>query len=259
MNAPTKPTDMATDATATIGHNNPPAFDPTVLAEFQTTANDFLEATAAWQALEKIENEAQAEQLNDQITGLRGLWKKVDAARKDAKKPHDDAGKAVQAAFTPLLKKLAMASDALKPKLADYVAAREAEEAQRKAAEEARARADREAAEERARLAQMQGDIDAQVEAEEAQKAAEKAEREAAKGASTKVKSASGGGRTMSTRTIREVEVTNVRVLFMHYQNHPDVADVLRRLAAADVRAKGFNPEQTPIPGIKITERKNIA
>jgi hypothetical protein len=263
MNAPTSPTPPgeATPAAAEagIGHNRPPAFDPAVLVDLAGTVDEFMSVTQQWLQLEAIENDQQSEQMADQITGLRGLWKKVDAARKDAKKPHDEAGKAVQAAFSPLLAKLKAAADTLKPKLATYTeakAAREAEE-KRKAEEEARAMAA--AAEQRAKMAEMEGDIGAKVEAEEEAKAAEKEAKAAAKGPDTKVKSASGGGRTMSMRTIKEVEVVNVLALFGHYRAHPDVIDTLRRLATADVRAKDYDHAANPIPGIEITERKAMA
>lgn len=259
MNVPTSPTNMTAGAPAPMGHNQPPAFDPNVLASRQVTAEEFLEVTKMWQSVEKIESETQAEQLNDQITGLRKLWKKVDADRKAAKKPHDDAGREVQTAFNPLLKKLAAAADALKSKLSEFAAEKQRRE------DEAREQAQQDAEAKQAEAARLvaeaaaSGDISAQVDAEEAQKAAEKQAKAAAKRAVSGIKSASGGGRTMSVRTIREVEVTNVRLLFMHYQNHPDVAEVLRRIATADVRAKGFDPEETKIPGITITERKSVA
>lgn len=243
---------------ATMGGNNPPPFDKDVLEKHRQAADEFLQATQVWLNLPKIETDEHAKQMTDQIDGLRGLFKKVDAARKDAKAPHDTAGKAVQDAFTPILTKLKKASDALKPKLAEYASEQARIEQARKAEEERKAREEADAARKALAEAEAAGDIGASVDAEAALKEAEKAQKDATKKSTTSVKSATGAGRTMSLRTVKKVEITNVRVLFMHYQSHPDVADVLHRLATADVRAKDYDPEK-PIPGIEIHEEKVMA
>lgn len=243
---------------ATMGGNNPPPFDPDVLERHRAAADEFLKATQVWLNLPKIETEEHAKQMTDQIDGLRGLFKKVDAARKDAKKPHDDAGTKVQSAYNPILAKLKKAADALKPKLADYASEQAKIEQARKVEEERKAREEAEAARKALEEAEAAGDIGASVDAEAALKEAEKAQKDATKKSSASVKSASGAGRTMSLRTVKKVEITNVRVLFMHYQSHPDVADVLHRLATADVRAKDYDPEK-PIPGIEVHEEKVMA
>lgn len=249
---------MLDNERAVIGANNPPPYDPDVLAQFEATAADFLRVTQQWLSLENIETEEHASQVTDQIDGLRGLWKKVDSARKDAKKPHDDAGKEVQAAFTPLLTKLQKAADALKPKLAAYASekARREEEAKRKAEEEAHRQA--EEAAKALREAEASGDIGAQVEAEEAAKAAEKAQKDAARKVDTGVKSASGAGRTMSLRKVKEVEVTNINVLFMALRDEPELQETLHRIATRRVRAAGYD-EGEPLPGIKVTVREVMA
>lgn len=249
---------MPDGSPAPAGHNNPPAFDPEVLSALSAKTEEFLEVTQKWLELDKIETEEHAGQVTDQIDGLRGLFKKVDTARKDAKRPHDEAGKAVQAAFSPVLEKLKRAADALKPKLAAFAAAKAAREAeeQRKAQEEA----DRKAAEAEAarKAAEESGNIGAQVDAEEAAKAAEAAQKDAARPTKSNVKSATGAGRTMSLREVKEVEVTNINVLFMHYKEREEVAELLKRLATADVRAKDYDPEK-PIPGVKVTTRSVMA
>lgn len=243
---------------AVIGGNNPPPFDPEILASLTAKVEEFLEASQIWLKLEKIETEEHAGQLTDQIDGLRGLWNKVEDARKTAKKPHDDAGTAVQKAFVPLQTKLKKAADALKPKLADYASekARREEEAKRKAEEEARRQA--EEAEKALREAEASGDIGAQVEAEEAAKAAEKAKKDAARKVDTGVKSASGAGRTMSLRKIKEIEVTNINVLFMALRDEPEVMETLHRIATRRVRAAGYD-DGDPLPGIKVTIREVMA
>lgn len=244
---------------AVIGGNNPPPFDPETHAEYQATVAEFMAVSKQWLDLEAIATQQQAEQLADQVTGLRGLFKKVDDARKAAKKPHDEAGKAVQDAYNPILAQLKRAGDALKEKLGVWATKREEEERQQKAQEAEAARKAQAEADERARIAAQTNDISAQVEAEAAQKAAADKAKAAEKTIDASVRSASGAGRTMATRTVKDVQITNINVLFMHFRDHPDVADVLTRLATAKVRAKGYDPDQDPIAGIKVTERKVVA
>ena len=109
---------------AGIGHNRPPAYDLEVLTAHQNTAHEFLKVTKQWLDLEAIKTPEHAEQVTDQIDGLRKLWNKIDKARKAEKKPHDDAAQEVQDAFNPLLTKVKTAGDKLKPKLAAYASRR---------------------------------------------------------------------------------------------------------------------------------------
>lgn len=251
---------MLDNETAGIGHNRPPAFDPQVLAEFDRTIAEFLDATQKWLTLDKIKNDIEAGQMADQISGLSGLWKKVDASRKAEVKPHDVARKEVQDEYNPRLTKLAKAIDLLKPKLAAYSQekAKAEAEAKRKAEEEAaKALADAEAAR---KAAEERGDISAQIDAEEAAKAAEAAAKAAAKKTETAVKSASGAGRTMSLRTVKEVEITNINVLFMALREEPEVIDTLTRVATRIIRAKDYDHDTSPLRGaITIHEKKIMA
>jgi len=239
-------------------HNLPPAFDASVVDHFGTKTEEFLNASQQWLAMDEIATDEHAGQITDQIDGLRGLYKKVDDARKEAKKPHDDAGKDVQAAFTPMLTKLKTAAEKLKPKLASFAAAkaRAAEEERRQAEAEARRQADE--AEAARKAAEQSGDIGAQVDAEEAAKAADKAQKDAARKVDTGVKSATGAGRTMSLRKIKEVEVTNINVLFMALRDEPEIQELLQRIATRVVRAKGYG-DGSPLPGVTVTEREVMA
>ena len=241
-----------------IGHNSQMPYNPAVLAELEATTTDFMNASQTWLTLEEIETEEHAAQLADQINGLRGLWKKVDKARKEAKKPHDDAGNEVQAAFNPLLAKLKKAADALKPKLSDYAnkkAEKEAE-ARRKAEEEAAREAAE--AERAAREAEESGDLSAAVDADEQMKAAQKAREAAKRPANTSINSASGGGRTMALRKVKDVEIVSLRELFIALCNEPELHETLLRIATRRVRAAGYD-DGPQLPGIKVILKEVIA
>ncbi|MCV6826029.1 MULTISPECIES: hypothetical protein [Halocynthiibacter] len=260
MNAPITPDEKIKPKQAELaglGHNNPPPFSQEKLAGFVERVTEFMKANKAWLDLKQIETDDHAEKATDMIAGLRGLYKEVDTARKAEKKPHDDAGKAVQAAYTPQLDKLKTAADKLKPLIASYIDKKAKAEEEKKRKEEAEAREKARLAEEAAKKAEEENDVGALVEAEAAKKAAEKEAKKASAPVKKSVGSATGAGRTISTRKSRHAVVENPLQVFMYYRDHPDVIDVLTRLATADVRAKDV--DETKIPGISIAEKVSAA
>ena len=249
------------NARAQIGDNNPPPYRPDMVADLQTKAKEFAEAAGEWLNLGEIETEAKAEELNDFLSGLRSRIKETDAARKEDKRPHDDAGKAVQSAYAPIIDMLKMAMERVTPMQTAWlkkVRDQQAAEAQRKAEE---ARKAQEAAERQAAAAQSKNDIAGAATAEAAQKRTAELQKQAADASKAKVNvgSATGAGRTASLRKTVLAEVTNPRVAFMHYQDAPEIIECLRTLALRDARSKGFTVGKDSIPGIEITvEEKAI-
>lgn len=238
-----------------MGHNNPPAFDPEILSGLTEKVNDFVDAAGAWKDLKKIDNREMSDKLGDYIVGSRGVYKEVDEARKKQKKPHDDAGKAVQAAFLPLLNKLDKAAKEAKKLQSAWLVEeqRRIDEERRKAEAEARAKA--EAARKAAEEAERRNDISGQVDAEKEAKAAEKELKRSAKPQKAQAGTATGGGRTMSLRIYRFAKVTNVYKAFNAYKDAPEVIEVLERLATADLRASGSTFDA---PGFEIVEEKRV-
>jgi hypothetical protein len=262
MTEPTAPTpdDPLGIDTAGMGHNNPPEplpYDAAVLTDLDSTAKRFVEVSDQWLKVD-VTTETLAGQLGDQIDGLRKLFQKIEAARKDAKAPHLAAGTTVDEAFNPIKALVETSANKLKPRLAAYVQQkeREAEVERQRLADEARQ------AEQAARLAQMEAEkgdsIEAQVEADKAQETAKTAAKVAAKPISTAVKSASGAGRTISSRKRNHCTVTNVRHLFMHFQDNPKVHELLVSLANAEANTAGF-PKDGKIPGVTIEEKTTVA
>lgn len=276
---------MTTDQLPDRGHNNPPellpvlpptkseeelaaayakakaqeaqpkelAYDEATLFSFQTRVMDFCDAAGKWADLKRIESVTQSERLTDFIEGSRGLWKQVDEARADAKRPWDDKGKQVQAAFTPLLDKLKKVGESMKVMQADWLTRENARIAAEKA-EAARIASEKlEAARREAENAAARNDFSGAVDAEAALKDAEKELQKAAKPAAAKAGSASGGGRGMSLRTQAYAEIHNIRQVFMHFADNPRVIEVLQSLADAEMRAG------RDVPGANRKEKKVAA
>lgn len=246
---------------AFIGANNPPPFDADEVEKFNADAAGFLDAAAEWAEKGEITSEGEAQLLNDFIAGVKKRKTATDKARKAAKKPHDDAGKAVQAAYSPIITKLDAAVSKTSPLLTAWMQKKEDERQADLKREQEEARRAQEEADRKAAEAAARNDISGEVDAAAAREAAERkaADLSRASKAKTNVASATGGGRTASLRTYYTAKVVNVRAAFMHYQNHPALADCLRSLAEAEIRSKSFEPSTMTIPGIEIkTERKAV-
>lgn len=126
-----------------IGHNNPP-----VLEAMQLHVEDLF-ATVSGSTASEVKTDEQEAALDALLETVRLTRKDADAKRVEAKRPHDEAAKAVQADWKPLLDRLDAATAALKDALTPYRIARqkakdeearkarEAAEAERLAAQEA--------------------------------------------------------------------------------------------------------------------------
>lgn len=240
--------------TPAAGHNRGPHYDEALVAKLTEETNGFLDAAGTWLDNGEIDKEADAERLNDFIKGLKKRRREIDTARSDAKRPHDDAGKAVQAAFKPVLASVDKAVVKVEPLLTAFLQKkqREKEEAAKAAAEAAR-KAEEEAQAKAAKAA-SRNDVAGEAAAEAAQEEAEQARKEADRAAKSRagVSSATGGARKASLRRTVHVDVINPRVAFMHFAEHTALLDCLTKLAEAEARAKDFDAEKDTIPGCKI-------
>ncbi|MCD1619169.1 hypothetical protein K7H20_13950 [Salipiger manganoxidans] len=240
------------------GHNNPPPFRAEAVDAHDKTAKAFAEGAGAWLDVAPISTEEAAAKANDFIAGARAAWRKCDEDRKADKKPHDDAGKAVQEAYRGPLEVLDKSAKRVQPLLTAYL-----EEQERKKREED-ARKQREAdeakreADEAAAKAAARHDVVGETAAEEAAKRAADLQKEADRAAKAKVNatSATGGARAASLRTTWTAELTSLRLAFMTFGEHPDVRDLLIRLAEAKARSRDFDPATQQIPGFALHEKK---
>lgn len=244
--------DATVEPTAPIGHNEGPAFDPVIVEPFTTRVKEWADAGGDWLDLKQVTTEEQAQHLADFIAGARKLKKEIEDKRKATKEPFLEAGRSVDSAFRIPVITLETTVKKAKALLDPYLVEkqRRADEEKQKAEKEAaRKRAEAERA---ARAAHERNDIAGQVAAEEAQKEADKEAKAATKLGKAQVKSASGGGRTISSRKVKVVTIDNLNLVFMHYRGHPKVKETLQALVNSDVRSADV--DETLIPGISITE-----
>lgn len=233
-----------------IGANNPPA---DAHDAFKAHIDDLFGEAANFLDGAGIASDAEADAVSKLLDLIRTAGKDADRARADEKKPHDDAGKAVQAKWKPLLDRAELAVDTCKKVLAPWLAKKESEA--RAAAEGARKEAEAKAAAAAEAMRQTNvNDLAAREQAEALVKDAKKAD--AAANRAEKVRpQASGGGRATTLRTTYRAELTDARAALAHYcKVQPDAIKAnLLTLADADVRAG-----RRALPGFTIHEDRTV-
>jgi hypothetical protein len=239
------------EAPATLGHNNPP--EPSSFEGFDIHLTDLFEEAKHFLDGSGVNSDAEAEAVSKLLDLIRTTSKDADKARAAEKKPHDDAGKAVQAKWKPLLDRADMAVDTCKRVLAPWLAKKEAEA--RAAAEAARKEAEARAA--AAAEAMRQADLNdlASREAAEALvKDAKKANADANRAEKARPQAA-GGARATTLRSYFTAELTDARSALAHYvaTNPGAIKSALQALADTDVREG-----KRAIPGFIIHEEKRV-
>lgn len=105
---------FAGEEVAIEGHNNPPADDADTIA-------DQIEAVEKLIADLEINNESSADTAGNLTDRARQLAKHADEQRKAEKRPHDEAAKAVQAKWSPIIDRANAAAKAIKAKLTPWL------------------------------------------------------------------------------------------------------------------------------------------
>ena len=244
---------MAKARVAVIGDNNPP--EPTLIEAAREKITDLELEANNWFDGAEVENQGQADEVSKIIDAARAAKKRFEADHKVEKQPHLDAGRAVDAAWKPLIAATDRVVEVAKAALTPFLIAQE--RAKRAAEEAAKARADELAAEARRLAAQNDGSLaaakarDAAIEdarIADARAAAAERDKAGAKGA--------GMARTVSLRTTWRASVVDRRALLNHIaRTRPDdLSEWLDTWAATAVRLGARD-----LPGVETYEEKVAA
>jgi hypothetical protein len=227
--------------------SNAPA-DPAVL--FAEEVDDLMLEARNYLDGEPIANEQQAEAVSSLLNRARRIAKDADNTRTVEKKPHDDAAKAVQAKWKPIIGKADLAAETAKEALAPWL--RKLEEEQRRAAELARQEAERLLAAAQAARAETVGDVLAKMDAERLTKIAQDAQRHAAQADKAKPL-AKGGERAIGLVDVFTPVLNDACAALKHYRTEqPDaLKDWLTEQASKDVRSGA-----RAIPGFIINHER---
>jgi len=220
------------------GHNHPPAE-----AAFGIHIDELFTLLSDALSGRPVESDEQEEAIDALFADFHKAWKDSDAARAAEKKPHDDASKAVQAKWKPIVDKADRGKKACLDALTPYRQAKQRakDEAARKAREEAaeRERVAREAL-------QTSDDLETKFQAEQQLEAAKKLTAVA-----NKIDRAPTG-----LRTFWEAEITDRTAALKHYLTQQPEVFVALIQELADRDARGARPQR---PGITYHERKKAA
>lgn len=229
-----------------IGGNMPPVFDT-----HSINIEDLFDEAKNHLDGEPIATPEQAEAVGKLRDMCRDAWKAADADRAAEKKPHDDASKAVQAKWTPLLAKAKLAQDTANRALAPWLERLDAE--QRAIADKAREEAaERVRQAQEARQATTGDDLAARAAAEALQAEADRAVKTAAKLDKAKPQVA-GGSRAIGLRTSTRIELTDPTAFarWAWINRRDALVELLGELASRE------GPGAASIPGITVhIERK---
>jgi len=227
--------------------SNAPA-DPAVLfaeeiADLMLEARNYLDG-------EPITTEEQASAVSSLLNRARRVGKDADEARAAEKRPHDDASKAVQAKWKPIVAQAELAADTAKEALAPWL--RKIEEDQRRTAELARQEAERLAEVAKAARAETVGDILAKQDAERLAAIAADAQHHATKADKQKAQ-AKGGERAVGLVDVFTPVLTDAAEALRHYRtSQPDELKAwLLEQARKDVRSGA-----RAIPGFTIEHQR---
>lgn len=221
-----------------MGGNNPPAD-----ATFGLHIDDLFSLLSDTLAGGEVSNDDQEAAIYGLMDDFRKAAKDADKARAEEKKPHDEAGKAVQVKWKPIIDKADRGVAACKEALTPYRVAKQRakDEAARKAREEAEAK--ERAAQEALR---QSDDLEARFRAEQELELAKKIGAQA----NRIDRSATG------LRTYWEAEITDRKAALLHYiARAPErFTALIQQLADEDARST-----RAPVPGIVFHERKKAA
>lgn len=246
---------LAEEARLAVGGNNPPEpIDP--FTAYERDIEDLREEAKLWLDGTPIENDAQAKDVATLIDKLAKARKAADAARDAEKRPHLEAGRAVDAKYKPLIEKADTAVTVAKSAQRTWMlkvqeeqraeAARLAAAAREEAARALRAVQDANAAGDLAAREQADTSLDAAAALIRDAKRADKA-KPAVRG--------EGATRALGLRTVWVGTVTDSTALLRHLWSIPEHKAALEDLAQSIVN-KEVRAGRREMPGVEIKQEQ---
>ncbi len=240
-----------TEATR-LGHNNPPdvfGAEPTPAELAMERGKKALEAATESFRKGGAKTQEEADAAGGLVAQVDAAHKELERIRKEEKKPHIDAGNAVQAKYGPIIRNLKDAAESLKdrritPFLKGQLENKMAAEAEAlKKAQEKQILAD---ALEKQRNA---GDFSAAFKADEAVQQAKDAQRLAEEAAKQKVGAKHGAAkRATSLRTFKTGRITDLTAFLANNLGEEDLIEACQKIANRRARSGEV------CPGMEINE-----
>ena len=206
---------------------------------------DYASQALGWLKKNGIKSKHDSDKAANYRAELLRLKKEADAQRTLEKKPHDDAAKAVQIKWLPLVDAADLAAEEMRAALTAFMSAEKRKiEAEQRAKYEAeqKAAASARAAVESQRAKQMRDDPIAALTSPEPELPAAPLPPEP-----VRVQAGGQRGRKTGLREVTKYYVTDKIAVFNFFSDHEDVAELLTKLASAACKAG------VPVPGVAKT------
>jgi hypothetical protein len=217
-----------------IGHNS----GDLSLAE---EINDAAARANEWLGSKAIVTKVDADTAANMRARLLDLSKKADKERDEKKRPHLEAGRAIDAEYKPLVEAATSAANAIRDALTQWM---RAEEAKQRAEAEAKRKAEQERLDkERAAL----------IAANPIAEFTEEPPLPLAPVEPPKVQAGGQAGRKAGLRTITRYELTDYAAALEHVKNHKDVIAAVEKACFAMAKAGA------DVPGVKKIEERVAA
>lgn len=203
--------------------------------------NDAISQAAEWRMASRITDKTSADMAANMRQRLLDLGKKADKERDEKKRPHLEAGRAIDAEYKPLVEAATNAANAIRDMLTQWMRAEEAK--QRAEAEKARkAEQDRIEKERAERLA-----------ANPIAEFTEEPPLPLAPIEPPRVQAGGQAGRKAGLRTVVRYEIEDYAAALAHVTNHKDVIAAVEKACFAMAKAGAT------VPGVKRIEEKVAA
>lgn len=208
---------MAT-ATATIGHNNPPPLREILAENYAHMAQEIGGIAERANLLPKlVRNDDDLDRIGVVVKDAKAMLKRVDAARKEEKEPHLQAGREIDGFFKVMAERLDRIATVLEDRASEYQR-QKAAEARRRAEEEARKlrekeEAERRKAEEAAAAGRGKAADRADLKAETLAERAAEAERQAEARAADLARTRGASGTLASAKTTMKVRIADLAAI----------------------------------------------
>lgn len=227
-----------------IGHNSANASIGEQIRDYASMALDWLRKTG-------ITNTAGKDRAANLRARLLELRKLADSERDAKKRPHDEAARAIQAEYKPLIDEANAAADELRAALTTYMNEEDRKERARRA-EEHRKEQERVAAErariEKDRAEKLARDPIAAMTDPEPELPADPAPP-----AEARVRAGGQRGRATGLRSVTTYVVTDYAATLAHVKDHPEVIATVEKVARAQAKAGAA------VPGVEARTEKVAA
>lgn len=238
INGASWPDEAEGSAPPAPGHNQGPTDEADILKEQIEAA---LGGIAEYSKIDSDEKQTKAQSLRARLNELSGT---ADKKREAEKKPHLEAGKAVDAKWQPLVKSAKDGADKIKQAMSTY----ETEKLRKEREEREKAEAERRRIEEENRKAAEEAA--AQGKAAPAPQPAPQPE-PVQPAAPVAIKGAYG--RAANVKLVKVVTVTDQDKVYAYMRERPEVAELLAKLAQ---RATDAGHD---VPGVSVEEQRKVA